>query len=179
MFRLISKLSKRERYAALISIGIVLFLIIDKLVISQIINKLRTLNEEILVLENKLEKSRNIVYQEETIISEYEKYIQNIKKHKSDEEAIVSLLSEIEKIANETSVRIVDMKPSPAKTQDFFTKYTIIIEAEAEMSCMIDFTYKLEKTNELFRISEFRISPARETSSVMKVYMVVTQVQVI
>jgi Tfp pilus assembly protein PilO len=177
MLNLILKLSKRERYIALASAGIIIFLFIDKFVISQVMNKSIALNEEILVLENKLEKSRNILYQEDLIISEYEKYTKNIKKQQSDEEASVALLSNIEKIANNTSVRLVDIKPSPPKKKEFFTEYTIRIEVEAEISRLIDFVYQLEKTSELFRVSEFRFSPAKTTSNVLKIYMILTQVQ--
>jgi Tfp pilus assembly protein PilO len=173
------KLSKRERYIALVSIGIILFLFVDKFVISQVVNKLAVLNEEIVILENKLEKSKNLLYQEDLIASEYEKYTGKIKKQKSDEETVVKLLSSIEKVANNTSIYLVDIKPALPVTEGFFTKYTIRIEAEAEISRLIDFIYQLEKTSELFRISEIRLSPTKTASTILKIFIIVTQVQVI
>jgi Tfp pilus assembly protein PilO len=178
MLSFFSKLSKREKYIAYVSIGIIIFLVLDKCVISQVMNRLAALDEEILVLENKLEKSINILQQEDAIFDEYEKYVEVIKKQRSDEEIMVVLLSNIEKMANQASVRLVDMKPTPSEKKEFYTKYTIRIEAEAEISQLINFIYQLEKTDELFRISELRLSPVRTASSVLKIYMLVTQIQV-
>jgi len=179
MLEFLSRLSKRERRIAYISIAIIVCIFFDKVVFSPVMNKLGSLNGEILIQEKKLEKSMHILLQEDSITSEYKKFAQHIKQEQSDEETIATLLSSIEKMANNASVFLVDMKPTPVEKSEFYKKYTVKIEAETEISHLADFIYQLEESAQLLRVSEFRLSPKKKESPVLKIYMAVTEVLII
>lgn len=175
----LSRLSKRERYIVYISVAILACVFLDKVVFRPVLRKLEDLNRQILIQGKKLEKSMHILLQENSITGEYEKYAQHINQERSDEEEIGVLLSSIEKMAKKASVFLVDMKPSPVESWEFYKKYTIKIEAEAKISYLADFIYQLGKSPQLLRVAELRLSPKKKESSVLKIYMTVTQILII
>ena len=172
----LSRLSKRERYVAYISVAIIACVFLDKVVFRPVINRLENLNSQILIQGKKLEKSMHILRQEDSITGEYEKYAQHINQERSDEEEIGELLSSIEKLAKKASVFLVDMKPSPVESWEFYKKYTVKIEAEAKISYLADFIYQLEKSPQSLRVAELRLSPKKKEFSNLKIYMTVTQI---
>ena len=176
---LLSRFSKRERYIAYISVAIAAITLFDKFVFSPVMNRLENLNEGILLQEKKLERSMHILLQEDLITSEYKKYAQQIKQERSDEETLAILLSNIEKLAKKSSVSVVDMKPSPVEKSKFYKKYTVKIEAEAKIDFLTDFIYQLEESSQLLRVVEFRLSPQKRESPILKIYLTVTEVLII
>lgn len=174
-----SRLSKRERYIAYIVIALIAFVSLERAVFSPVMNKLQRLNKEIILQEGRLEKSINLLALEDSIINEYKEYSQYIKQDSSDEEAIAMLLSTIEKTAENTSVSFLDMKPSSAQKTKYFKKYSVRIEAEAEMTHLVDFMYQLEKLPQLLRVVEFRLSSEKKETSVLKFFIEITEILII
>ena len=174
-----SRLSKREKFIAIISVVLIAGVFLDKIVFAPVINKFESLNEQILIQEKKLKKTMRILLQEELITDEYEKYVRHIKQERSNEEEVAVLLKDIEEIANDSSVFIVDMKPSPVKNWESYKKYTIKIEAEATVGYLADFIYRLEKTPRLLRVVELRLSPKKNEFSILRIRMAITQILVI
>ena len=175
----LSKLTKRERYITYISIAIVVCVFFDKAVFTPVMDKLESLNAEIIIQEKKLQKSMQILLQEDYISSEYKEFAQHIKQERSDEEAIAILLSNIEKMAKNSSVSIIDMKPAPVEKLEFYKRYTIGVEVEAKIGHLADFIYQLEKTPQLLRVGEFRLSPKKKETAVLRIHMVVTEILII
>jgi len=158
----LSKLAKRERYIAYVTAVVVVFFFFSRVMLRPIINKLNDLNQEIAIQEKRLEKSLNILVQEDMINSSYKKYVENLKQTNSDEEEFAELLSEIEKIAKKAGVFLSDMKPLPVKKVDFYKEYVIELEAESEITFLIDFIYQLEKSPRLLKVEKFHLTPKRE-----------------
>lgn len=170
------KLSKREKRVAAISAALLACIFFDRVVFNPVMKRLEKLNGEILIQEKKLVKSTRILSQEDLIIDEYGKYTQDIEQERSNEEEISTLLSTIEKMANDSFVSLVDMKPSNVESWDFYKKYVIRIEAEAKIDYLADFIYQLEKSPWLLRVAELRLSPKKKESSVLRIYLTITQV---
>jgi len=175
----LSRLSRRERYMLYFSVAVIAAVFSDKLVFRPVMNKIEYLNKEIVVHEKRLEKSMRILQQDDSITKEYEKYAKYIKQRDSDEEATAIFLSDIEKIAKESAVSFLNVKPSPPEEAGFYKRYIIKIEAEAKINHLIDFIYRLEKAPQLFRVVEFRLSPKAEESDILKIYIVVSDVMII
>ena len=171
----LSRLSKKEKRLFYIAVAVVAIVFLDRVVFKPVMNKLESFNGKISVEEKKLEKSMHILAQESTITSEYKKFAQSIKQDQSDEETIASLLSSIEKMANNVSVFILDMKPNPVEKAEFYKKYAVKIEAEAKISNLADFIYQLENSPRLLRIADFRLTPQKK-ETVLKISMTVTEV---
>jgi len=170
------KLSKREKQIGFISLVLVTFIFFDKVVFGPVRSRLKNLNGQIVIQAKKLAKSRIILFQEDLIIEEYEKYAQDIKQINSNEEEIAALLSVIERMANDSFVSIVDMKPSSTEINKFYKKYVVRIEAEAKIGYLADLIYQLEKSPRLLRVTELRLSPKKKDSSALRIYITIVQV---
>lgn len=176
----LSKLSKRERHIAYITAIVLVFFFFSRVMLRPIINKLNDLNQEIAIQEKRLEKSLNILFQEDAINSNYKKYVENLKQTHSDEEEIAELLSEIEKIAKKTAVFLSDIKPLPVKKVTFYKEYVVELEAESEIASLIDFIYQLEKSPRLLKVEKFHLTPKKEKGKdFLKVQMSISEILVL
>ena len=178
MIDILSRLSKRERRAVYISIALIVCVFFDKVVFRPVTHKLESSNGEIFIQEKKLEKSMQILAEEDSLTSEYKKFTQNIKQTQSDEETIATLLGSIEKMASSVSVLLVDMKPSVVEKSEFYKKYSVKIEVDAKMNNLVDFIYQLENSPQLLRVAEFRAAPQKK-EFVLKVYLTITEILII
>ena len=175
----IFKLSKREKYIAYIAFALVIYVFFDRVVLRPVMVRQGNLNKEIQEQEQRLEKSIRILQQEELIKSEYKQSSQNLKQNVSDEEAISEMLSSVEKIANATSVTIVDMKPFSAEDLEFYKRIKIKIEAEAKIEQLADFIYQLEISPKLLRVTQISLTSKKQESSILKINLTVTGILIV
>ena len=171
-----SRFSKRERYLVYASIVIIACVLFDRVVFGPVMRKLNELNGAIVVQEEKFKKSMSILHEEKLILQEYKKYAKNVQRKDSDEEAIASFLSKVEKLAKGSLVVFTEVKPGKAQEADFYKKYTIEIEAEATVGHLADFMYRLEKYPQLFRVGEFRLSSKKNEPGILNIYMIISQI---
>lgn len=172
---LFSRISQREKYILYISIVVIGFVFIDKVILSPVMKVLDNLDKQTLVQEGELEKSVRIVNNEDSITAEYNKDVQNLKKSSSNEEEIAAMSSEIEELARKTSVLIKSIKPLSTEESSLYTKYKIDIEVETEMPYLMDFIYQLEKSPQLIKVDKISLSPQKKNSPVLKAFLVISK----
>jgi len=175
----LSRLSKRERYLLYITVVVLVSILFGKAGVSPIMQRLSKLNREIFVQEKKLEKSLRVLAREELIRSEYKKYIQFVRQSRSDEEQTSELLSEIEKLADKTSISLSNIKPGKIEKVGRYRKYVVRIEAESEIGHLASFIYQLEESPELLRIRNFHLTPRKKASSILKARMTITELLIV
>jgi len=174
-----SKLAQREKYVLYISIIIISFLFIDKVMISPVTRILNKLNKEISTYEKKLEHSMQTWNKRDSIGDKYKVIMQGLKKVASDEEEMASMSSEIEKLGRKTSVLIKNIKPLPVKEEGLYVEYNVTIEAESEMSFLMDFIYQLEKSPQLVKVTRFSLIPKNKKSNTLKISLLITKILII
>lgn len=173
------KLKKREKYILYFAVLVIGFLFFDRIIIRPVLTELNNLNRKISVKEKQLRRSLKLLSQKEEISSLYSEYTDPIKQKLSDEEEIAQLLSRIEEVAKETNVVLVRIKPSQTKKEEFYKKFLMKVEAEATISRLIDFVYKLEKSSQLIRVKDFRVTPQKRGSSLLKIEMSISKILVL
>lgn len=112
---LFKRLPKKQRnilYLALVFLSLVL---LERLVINPIYSKVKSLDKEIKEKESAIKDGLRVLSQKDRIMSETAKYATFMSKSESEEEEITSILKEIEKLANKSSIYLIDMKPAGAK----------------------------------------------------------------
>jgi len=150
----ISHFSKRERVIFYVAISIVFLAILDNLFISPIFSKIQNLNKDIEDLELKIKNSLKILSQKDRILNEGKRYGSFLSSGKTEEEEITSLLKEVESIADQSKLYIVDMKPLPVEVEGYIKKYLVTLNSEGNMENIINFIYNIENSNELLLIVE-------------------------
>ena len=163
-----SRLSKRERlvlYGAIFFISVAL---LDRLMLGPILSKVKSLNKEIQSQEALSKKSLHILAQKDRIIKEVNRYASYVAHAQSQEEEIIFLLKEIEKMANKSSVYVIDIKSTGLVEEGILKKYLVKLNCEAQMEQLTKFFYDVENSNKLLKIEKYDIRPKTEGSSVLR-----------
>jgi len=175
-YNFVARLSKREKIIFYAAIFFVSLTLLDRLIISPIYSKIKSLNEETQEKESSIKKNLHILAQKDRISSEITKYTSFLGSAKSEEEETTSLLKEIEGLANKAGVYLIDMKPAGLKDKGSSKKYLINLNCEAQMEQLIDFMYNIENSNELLTIEKYQISPKSKESSVVRCSMSIAKI---
>ena len=175
-YNFVARLSKREKIIFYAAVSFVSLTLLDRLIISPIYSKIKSLNEEIQERESSIKKNLNILDQKDRISSEITKYTTFLSSTESDEEEMTSLLKEIEGLANKSSVYLVDMKPAGLKSAGSSKKYLISLNCEAQMEQLTDFMYNIENSIKLLTIEKYQIAPKSKESSVVRCSMSIAKI---
>jgi len=176
LYNYLSRLSKREKiilYAAAIVISL---LLLDRLIISPVFNRINFLNAEIRAKEQSVKRNVRILSQKDKIIAESEKYASVLSHDKTEEEEMTSVMKEVENLASKNSVYLIDMKPSAVKTIGQSKQYIVNLGCEAQMGQLVEFMYGIENSKELLTIEKYQIGPKSKDSSVARCGMSISKI---
>lgn len=167
--KFISKLSRKEK-AFLYATGfIVLIMLSDRLLISPIFFKLKSLNEQIKEKEASIMNDIKILSQKDRIKAASESYGSfSAERPLSEDEEINAFLKEIEGITSKTSVYLVDIKPGNSKRSGNYRKYLINLNCEAQMEQIMNFMHSVEDSTALLSVEKYQISPKSKDSSLLR-----------
>ena len=163
----LSRLTQRERF---VLYGAVLFVsaaLLDQLVLSPILSKIDRLNEEIKLQKETIQKNLVILAQEQRIFDEREKYASYLSQPQSEEKEVTIFLQEIENIAKESQVYLVDIRASGQAEESLSKQYFLEMEFEAQMEQVMRFFHSIESIDKLFKIERYRMRQKTEGSSIV------------
>lgn len=178
LYAALARLSKREKLILYCTITIISILVLDRLIVSPLFHKMKSSDEQLVQKIAHIRKSIHILTQKDRILSERARYYALMRSLESEQEEVTSILKEIEKIANDSSVYLVDMKPGDTKSIGTSKKYIINLSCEAQMEQLATFMYNIESSNKLLTIEKYQISPKANESSVAVCSMSVSKMVV-
>jgi Tfp pilus assembly protein PilO len=162
----LSRLSQHERfvfYGAAFIVGVAL---LDQLILSPILSKINRLNEDITIFKETVQKNIVIISQEERILEERKHYAPYLSRPQSEEKEVTTFLKEIETEAKDSSVYLVDIRPSGQTEEGSSKQYFLEIEFEAQLEQVLRFFHAIETADKLFKIERYRIRPKTEGSRI-------------
>ena len=172
---ILERLSKREKlifYGALIVISVT---ILDRLILNPIASKIDELNNDIEEKELSIKRNLKILAHKDRILSESDRYSVFLSEVQSEKEEETALLTEIESIANESEIYLIDMKPRDSEDVGTSKKYIVTLTGEAQMEQVVEFMYKIESSEKLLTIEQYDISPKSRDSSVARCSMTISK----
>ncbi len=175
-YTFIGRLSKREKLILYGAVFFVLLTMADRLIVSPISSKLKSLDKEIMEKESSVQTNIELLARKDKIIAETKKYSRLLGGEQSKEELVTSLLKEIEGLANKSEVYIIDIKPAGSKDSGAVREYLISLNAEAQMEQLIEFMYSIENSSQLLSVDKYQISPKARESSVAKCSMSISKI---
>ena len=140
---MIKVLTKRERKILYLTTGVIIFSIVFNILIAPFFKKNEDLNKEINLTRAKLRKYLWLLAQKETIQDKYKKLSPNFKLS-GQEDTIVSVLSELENLAKNANIHIVDIRPQSSKSSNLYKEFSIDLRAEGDMEGYLKFIYDIE-----------------------------------
>lgn len=175
-YSFLSRLSKREKLILYGAVFVISLTLLDRTVISPIFSRMKGLTEDIQKKEADVRKDMHILAHKDRILAESAKYTSFLSTSRSGEEEMTSLLKEIEILANESSVYLIDMKPAGLEDMGSSQKYFINLNCEAQIEQFTDFMYNIESSDQLLSIDKYQISPKSQDSSVAKCSMSISKI---
>jgi len=163
----VTRLSKRERTIFYITVGIVSLVLLDRMVLSPILEKVSSLGETIREKEEEIEQSLLIVNQEKRIEGEGDLYASFLSKPQKEEKAITAFLKEVETLAKKSSIYLTEIKPSGKNVEGDVVDYFVKLNFEAQMEQVFNFFYNVTNFDQLIKIEDYQIRPKTEGSSVI------------
>ncbi len=161
-----------------ISAVFVCLVIMDRLILAPVSERVKEINRQIKVNEAQLAMGMRNVKQKLSTSEEYKKYAAYLISSGSDEEKTTSILSEIENLAKKSGVSLADMKPQPPKKVDFYKVYTIEVRAEGSMEALVNFLYQLNLSPQLLRAEKLRLNLKDKDSAVVAASVQITKTAV-
>lgn len=163
----LSRLSKRERSILYTTVALVAAGLLNQIFLSPILSKMRQRDQEIKLQEEKIKKSFMILSREKQISNERSKYFSVSGNLESEEEAMTTFLKDIENLAKESSVYLIDIKPMGGKENEkgSSNKYFLELNFEAKMDQVLNFFQGLTQSEQLIKIERYQIRPKTEGSS--------------
>lgn len=176
LYAAVERLSKREKMVLCCTVLVVSLTFVDRLLISPVSGKLRSLDKEIEDKETVIRNNFHIVALQDKITTESAKYDAFSKSLQMGEEDVTSLLKEIENMANKSSVYLVDMKSGEFKNTGSSKKYVVTLNGEAQMEQIVEFMHAIESSDKLLTIEKYQISPKSKESSIAKCSMTISKI---
>lgn len=143
------KLGKKEKMLA-VAFGIFCgIFLLDKVTFSPFLQKLKSLNSQIISSEKKFQKMLQVDLQKESIISTFEGIKPYIKMGSTEEESLSVLMKKVEEMANECNVTILNMKPEMEgeKAAKGYLTRKMELNIESSQRNIIKFLYQMENSS--------------------------------
>jgi hypothetical protein len=170
---ILTRFSPREKFIFYGAVTLVSLVLTDRLIISPIYSKIKSLDTQIEEKDAAIRKNMRVLSLKDRIITESQKYASFMGSAKSEEEEVTTLLKEVERLSNGSSIYLIDMKPAGVKGSG---RYSVNLSCEAQMEQLVDFMYAVESSDKLLLIEKYQISPKSKESSVAKCSMTITKV---
>jgi hypothetical protein len=115
--------------------------------------------------------------QKEKIKNAYKKLSDDLSFSSGEANSLVSALSELERIAQNANIRIIDIRPqSLAKSAGLYKETAIDIRAEGQIKDYLKFIYSLESTFSLLRIKRFQLGAKPNNNQLLEGSFSISQI---
>lgn len=154
----INQLSKRERILFFLTASVVVLAAVINFVVLPLANRWHRLNTQVLALNAKLNRYSIILAQEKGIENRYRLYADYLKARGSSEEAQAFVLQEVEGLAKVAGVVLTNLVPSRPEYKDFYHRFELRIDLEANIISLSRFLYEIQKSRQLFQVNRLNIT---------------------
>ena len=133
------------------------------------LNKIDSLDREILSLKSKIVKTKTLLGKKTEIGQELQDYAASVIEDKglSSQQRGARILMEMERLASQSKVRISDIKPLPVKEGEYSKELVIQLKIESGIKELSDFLYKIRGSQEILNIESLQINVKSSDSAAL------------
>lgn len=151
-------LSKREKIILFATIGIIAFAVVFNLFLAPLLSKNSDLNRQINFTRTKIKKYLWLLSHKDKLQAKYNKFYAGVRIQSESQDPLVTALSELEALAKNANIRIIDIRPQQTKPSDLYPEILIDVRLEGTMEGYLNFIYNLENSPSLFKIRRFQLT---------------------
>ena len=159
-------------YAAAV---IVLVTATERLVLNPIVSRLHDLDEEIVAKEHQLRRNLREVAARQVVGKAFSRHAAYARTAGSDEQEMARLLNEIEGLARNSGLSVVNMKPRSAGKLDVRREYPVELEVETDMARLVTFLHGLHASTYLLRVKQMRLVPKGGRTTQVSAYLLISE----
>jgi hypothetical protein len=157
-------LTKRESLILYLTIFLVIFAILFNFLILPVITKINNVNREIKLVQAKLNKYSLLLSRKDYIQNQYSKFSSVQVPLGQREDSLVGTLKELENLARQANIRIIDIRPQgPSKNLTSYQETLVDLKTEGAIEGYFNFIYHLENSPVLLRINKFQLTAKTNT----------------
>lgn len=176
MIALFSRLSKRERLLAALTVSVAALLALFIFIADPVYKKWLDLGGDVESANAKLLKNLKLLANKEYLEKEYNQYRQYIQKGAGEEEEVSSILKEIEATAAGSSVDVTSIKPKGTKSFKEYKKFTVEVTGEAKLSGFLKFIYDLEGSKKLLKVERLVLTLKSAQSDILRGTLIIRKI---
>ena len=164
MQQFISKLNDQEKKIFNVTVLFILLACFDRLFLGPVLERLKTVDEEIAHQENSIVRDLRFLSYKNKITKESEAFSKYMVSRIPEEDDIsTAFFSRMEKLANQSKVNLIKSNPAQTKKEKDFTEYYANIDCTGALSDVVTFMYAVNSGEDLFKIVQFSMTPKKGT----------------
>ncbi len=150
-------LNKREKTIFLFTSAVIIFGLSFKALIAPLLIRNETLNKEIKLTQLKFKKYLRLLNQKEDLQGAYAKISAATNIPAEGEDVSTSVLSQIENLAKNSNLNIVDIRPESQKNLSSSKESYVELRTEGDMESCLKFIYSIENSLALLEVKKFQL----------------------
>jgi len=172
-----NNLSARERNISILAAAVVLLMFADAVVVRPLRQSIISLHQKIAEQEKKALRNLSAAAQKPDLDSIYSGLRRNIQGvAANDEEIRSSILNDIESFARSCEIYLLEVKPQVSSENGRFKEFSVRLQLEGRMEKLMQFFVEFIKTQKLYTVESFRITPHPEDVHKIKAAVSISRV---
>lgn len=172
----LNKLSEQERKVLTVAVVFILGAFMDRLFFGPIMDRLKSIDEEIQRQENSVKRDLRFLSYKDKIIKENEVFDKYFKDKIPDDDIInADFLSVIERLATQSNVNLVKSNPAQSKKKKDSLEYYANLDCTGQLKDVISFMHLVNSSEELLKIVRFAMTPKKGAENEINASMTVVK----
>ena len=169
-------LSSREKRIFAWTILVVLAAAFYNAVFLPLQEKKNVLSEQIIIRQKLMRQEQGIIRKAMMIEERYQDYWRQFYRSGTQEEAVSSILTDLEGVVRTLSLDINDLKPQNVRDTGFNRQFSVSLTINSELKDVMRFLYTLQQKPYLFDVEEMQLDKtAAKTPSVLRTRLVLSK----
>ena len=173
-----AKLSKQEKIIAYVAIAFIIIAFFDRLILDTILDKMSSIENQISLKELLIKKDSRILSQKDVIGSQQQQYSAYAVQANSEAEEISAVLKEIDTLAKQAGVNLIETKPTELVSEKIIKRYSILLICEGTMGQLANFLFQIENSKTLFMVEKYDLSSRDREKGIVKCVMSISKIVV-
>lgn len=151
-------LTKREKIVLYTTVAVIIFSIGFNFLGVPVLSKFEQLNREINLNRVKLKKCLRLLSQKDYIQARYSQHSAAVSLLGARQDASINTLSEIETLAKDAGIRIIDIRPQAQRGSGRYKETIVDLKVEGAMEGHLKFIYDIEASAALLTIKRLQLN---------------------
>lgn len=167
--------SQREKIILSITAAVLIFSLAFNFLFLPLFRKNAALNKEIKVSRLKLKRYLYLLEHKEHLNDKYGSLAADLNLSVAGKDILLAALSELEVLAKDANIRIIDLRPENPKARDLYQEIIIALRTQGAMEDLLKFIYLLRQSASALMIKKLQLN-AQPNSALLEGEFCLSQV---